>query len=478
MSKQPTRSPQASHDSSPANHGLARLALSAADDQRRRVPKPLGVTDAGPARTVVLPVTDARHHLHIAGATGKGKSTELLHLALADIEAGRGVAVIEPRGDLIRDLLDRMPAEAGQRLVLIDPDETQKPPALNVLDPAGLGGETVAEHLVSTLHRIYQAWWGPRVEDTLRAAAVTLTQRRGSTLADIPLLLTNTRFRQQATRHIKREDPTGIGAFWTSYEKLTPSAAAQQAGPVLSKLRGVVGRRFVADLFGTATSSFDPADILDGGILLARLPKGELGEDCARLVGSLLVASLWQAAIGRSQQPEHTRADATILVDEAQNFLNLPTPLGDALAESRGYHVGWVLAHQHLDQLTPALAKALDANARNKLFFGLSPDDARHLAAHIGPHLDAGDLATLARYQAACRLSIDNRDTTGFTLRTQPPPAVIPDRAEQIRTAARAHGIDRPSRDRARTRRAFATRTPTGPETDPDALDDDLNPSS
>lgn len=445
---------------SAAEAGPARLTLRPANDRRRRTPKPLGITDAGPARQVVLPVVDARHHLHIAGTTGKGKSTELLHLALADIEAGRGVAVIEPRGDLIRDLLDRMPKDAGERLVLIDPDEEAAPAALNVLDPAGLGGETVAEHLVSTLHRIYSSWWGPRVEDTLRAAAYTLTSRPGSTLADIPLLLTNSRFRKEATRRIRREDPTGIGAFWSAYEKLTPSAAAQQAGPVLSKLRAVTARRFVGDLYGTATSSFVPADVLDGGILLARLPKGELGEDSARLVGSLLVASLWQAAIGRSHQPEHTRADGTILIDEAQNFLNLPTPLGDALAESRGYHVGWVLAHQHLDQLTPSLAKALDANARNKLFFGVSPDDARHLVAHVGPHLDAGDLTRLAKFQAACRLSVDNRDTTGFTLRTLPPPPVIEGRADELRAAARAHGIDRATRDRARSRRTFATRAP------------------
>ncbi|ASR36595.1 hypothetical protein BAY61_18095 [Prauserella marina] len=450
--------PKSASDS--AATGPPRLTLRPAGDRRRRTPKPLGITDAGPARRVVLPVVDARHHLHIAGTTGKGKSTELLHLALADIEAGRGIAVIEPRGDLIRDLLDRMPHDAGQRLVLIDPDEEIAPAALNVLDPAGLGGETVAEHLVSTLHRLYSSWWGPRVEDTLRAATYTLTGRPGSTLADIPLLLTNSRFRTEATRRIRREDPTGIGAFWNAYDKLTPSAAAQQAGPVLSKLRAVTVRRFVADLYGTATSSFDPADVLDGGILLARLPKGELGEDSARLVGSLLVASLWQAAIGRSHQPEHTRADATILIDEAQNFLNLPTPLGDALAESRGYHVGWVLAHQHLDQLTPSLARALDANARNKLFFGVSPDDARHLAAHIGPHLNAGDLTRLARYQAACRLSVDNRDTTGFTLRTIAPPPVINGRGDELRAAARAHGIDRATRDRARSRRTFATRAP------------------
>lgn len=444
--------------------GPQRLALFPPGDRRRTTPKVLGVTDAGPTRPVRLQVTDARHHLHVCGATGKGKSTALLHLALADIRAGRGVAVIEPRGDLIRDLLDRMPAEAGDRLVLIDPDETQAPVSLNVLDPTGLGGETVAEQLVSTLHRLYHAWWGPRVEDTLRAAALTLTRRPGATLADIPLLLTHAGFRRTVTAGIRADDPTGIGAFWAAFDRLTPSAAATAIGPVLSKLRAVTTRRFVANLFGTATSSFLPGDVLDGGILLARLPKGELGEDTSRLVGSLLLASLWQAALARAHQPEHARPDANVLVDECHNYLHLPTPLDDALAEARGYHVGFVLAHQHLDQLTTSVRTALAANARNKLFFGVSPEDARQLAPHVGPYLDAEDLHTLAAYQAACRLVVANTDTAGFTLRTQPPPPAIPGRAEHLRAAARRHGLTPAARQQHLTRRRRSTARATAGE--------------
>ncbi|MGW5646214.1 type IV secretory system conjugative DNA transfer family protein [Saccharopolyspora sp. NPDC003752] len=447
------------NDATAAEPTPRRLRLTPPGDRRRGVAKVLGATDAGPELEVLLRIPDARHHLHVIGATGTGKSTALLHLALADIHAGRGCAVIEPRGDLIRDLLERMPAEAGERLVLIDPDETEAPASLNVLNPAGLGGETVADQLVSTLHRLYSAWWGPRVEDTLRAAALTLIPHPDATLADIPVLLTNQHYRRQVTATIRKEDPAGVGAFWTAFDNLTPTAAAATVGPVLSKLRAVTTRRFVADLFGTATSSFLPADVLDGGILLARLPKGELGEDTARLVGSLLVASLWQAAITRSTQPEKARADATILIDEAQNFLHLPTPLDDALAESRGYHVAWILAHQHLDQLTPALRTALDANARNKLFFGLSPEDARHLAPHVAPNLGADDLAHLARFQAAARLTVRNRDTRGFTLRTFPPPTAVEGRAQQLRAAARRHGLSRSVREEITTRRRFTSHT-------------------
>lgn len=449
----------------PDSAGPRRLVLAPPDAPSRRAPKVVGRTDTGPDHPILLQVPDARYHLHVCGATGTGKSTALLNLALGDIHAGRGCAVIEPRGDLIRDLLDRLPASAGDRLVLIDPDETHAPASLNVLDPAGQGGEAVAEYLVSTLHRLYSAWWGPRVEDTLRAACLTLTRQPGATLADIPLLLTNDVFRRQVTAQVRAEDPAGIGAFWHAFDQLTPSAVAAAVGPVLSKLRAVTTRRFVADLFGTATSSFHPADILDGGILLARLPKGELGEDTARLVGSLLVASLWQATLARTQQPEQSRLDATIYVDEAQNFVHLPTPLDDALAEARGYHVGFVLAHQHLDQLTTPLRTALDANARNKLFFGVSPADARHLAPHVGPYLAADDLHHLAAFHAAARLVVGNTDTTGFTLRTLPPPPVIPGRAQAVRAAARRQGLSAQQRHAHTTRRraTATTRTPAAP---------------
>jgi hypothetical protein len=233
------------------------------------------------------------------------------------------------------------------------------------------------------------------------------------TLADVPLLLTNRPFRRRMTARFRRDDPEGLGAFWDGYEALTPAGAALACGPLLSKLRPILGRRFVADLLGSATSSFTMADILDGGILLARLPKGVLGDDACRLVGSLLLAQLWQTALTRAAIPQDDRLDAAAYVDEAHNFLHLPIGLDDALGEARGYHLSFVLAHQHLAQLPKEMAEALHANARNKLFFTVSPDDAKRLAGHVAPYLAAEDLSRLDRFQAACRLVIDQRNTAG-----------------------------------------------------------------
>jgi hypothetical protein len=225
---------------------------------------------------------------------------------------------------------------------------------------------------------------------------------------------------------------------------LTPAGQAQVIGPIMNKLRAVLARRFARDLFGSATSSFSMREVLAGGVLLARLPKGTLGEDTSRLVGALLVARVWQAATARADDP--VRPDVTLYVDECQNFLALPTAIDDVLAEARGYHLSVVLAHQHLAQLPKDLFEAASANARNKVYFCVSPEDARVLARHTEPYLKPYDLCHLDAYQVACRLVVGGRDLHAFTLRTRPLPPAIGGREAEARQCARAHGRSRAER--------------------------------
>jgi hypothetical protein len=187
-------------------------------------------------------------------------------------------------------------------------------------------------------------------------------------------------------------------------------------------------------------------DVLGGGLLLARLPKGSVGEDTARLVGALLVAAVWQAATARADS--QVRPDATLYVDECQNFLALPTGIDDVLAEARGYHLSIVLAHQHLGQLPRDIAEAASANARNKIYFCCSPEDARVLGRHTEPYLKAYDLCHLDAHQVACRLVVAGKDLHAFTLRTRPLPAAVAGRADQARKYARENA----GRSRAKRR--------------------------
>src|SRR5262249_55616305 len=254
--------------------------------------KVLGDADTGPHRPIALSVPDARHHLHVLGATGTGKSTLLAHLILQDITARRGVVVIDPKGDLILDLLHRIPAPAAAappppkgppplplppplpppaagRVVLFAPDAPNlPPPRFNILDgPPDL----VADHVVGIFRRIYTNWWGPRTDDVLRAAILTHpTNPTGPAhLGAIPDLLTNPAFRRRTTTplHHNHADRT-LAGFWTWYDTLTEPARAQVTGPVLNKLRAFLLRPFIRDTIATTPTTLNMPKILDGGICL------------------------------------------------------------------------------------------------------------------------------------------------------------------------------------------------------------------
>jgi energy-coupling factor transporter ATP-binding protein EcfA2 len=377
--------------------------------------KTLGRAQVG-GHAVAVPVVDTRAHLHVLGSTGSGKTTFLCHLILADIHAGRGVVVIDPKGDLAADLLDRLPRSVADRLVLIDPDQ----PGGATLNPlAGDDHDLVVDNIVSIFSKIFQRHWGPRIDDVLRVACLTLMRRTSATLTLVPPLLNDKQFRAAFT--VDLDDPDGLRGFWEWYETTPPPLRAQIIGPVLARLRAFLLRDFVRRTLGTARSSFDMGAVLDGGVLIARLPKGQLGEETAKLMGSFVFASVWQAATARSRTGERARKDAAIYIDEAHNVLNLAGSVGDMLAEARGYHLSLTLAHQNLTQLPRDTQLAISANARNKLYFTCSPEDAHQLARHTLPELDEHDLSHLDAYTAAARLVVNNRETPAFTLTTRPP---------------------------------------------------------
>lgn len=378
----------------------------------------------GRGRAVGVHVADARHHLHVLGATGAGKSTLLVQMILADVRAHRGVLVIDPKGDLITDIHARLPADARDRLVLLDPDQPGPPPCLNPLAaprPAdgGRAGDLAVENLVSIFRRVFAAFWGPRTDDVFRAACLTLrAQPRLTSLADVPVLLTDPAVRARAQRAVT--DPLLVG-FWAWYDALTPPGQAQVIAPLMNKLRAVLLRPFAADTL-TGPRTLHLPRILDGGIGLVRLPKGRLGDDTTRLIGSLVLADAWAATTARIARPPELRRDAAVVIDEAQNFLNLPYGVDEMLAEARGFRVSFTLAHQHLAQLPRELREAVSTNARNKIYFTVGPDDAATLARHTHPTLDAHDLAHLGAFHAAARLVVHGADTPAFTFTTRPLP--------------------------------------------------------
>jgi hypothetical protein len=406
--------------------------------------RPLGTSDAGAPRPVGLAVPDARHHLRIVGPTGTGKTTLIAGQILADAAEGRGVVFIDPKGDAVLDVIARLPEASASKVVLFDPgDVRHAPPCLNVLQGDGSGTDTdmIVDNVTGIFRRIFAGFWGPRTDDIFRAACLTLlgSVPPGSglvTLADIPPLLGDDAVRKRLTAGVRDQV---LRDFWGWYEEMSPASRAAAVGPLMNKLRAFLLRRFAHAAIAAGPSTFDMARVLDGGgLCLARLPKGILGEETAQLVGSFIVARTWQAAARRARLPEHARADAGLYMDEAQNFLNLPYPLEDMLAEARAYRLAVTMAHQNLAQLPPDLRQGISANARSQVIFSVSPEDAADLERHTVPVLGAHDLSHLDAYQAAARLVAGSAETPAFTFRTRPLPPPIPGRARLVRKAARA----------------------------------------
>ena len=383
----------------------------------------IGVADQAGER-LGISIGDALYHTVLLGPTGAGKSTALAHLALADIHAGRGVLLIDPKTDLVADILARIPASRTRDVVVIDPTSS-RPVGINPLARAqttrsGASPELVADTVLATFKGVFAESWGVRVEQVLSAALVTLARTPGATLVDLPLVLTNPAYRQRLIA-ASGADPLGTGQFWAAYEALSEAQRQQWVGPVLTRLQPFLIRPHLRATLGQAAPSFDLEEVFTRRrIVLVSLNKGVLGAESARLLGSLLVGQLWPLILARAAVEPSRRHVVSVFIDEVQDYLSLPGSLADALAQARSLGAAFHLAHQYRGQLPTALKAGIDANARNKIIFSLSAADAAELARQaIG--LEAADFQLLPRFGVYARTLHHGRENPWCQATTLPP---------------------------------------------------------
>ena len=394
----------------------------------------------GEAGLVRLPIADAVYHTHLLGPTGVGKSTVLLSLALADAAEGRGLLLLDPKGDLATDFVARLPQERAGDVVVLDPTNPC-PVGFNPLAGPPELAVVTAEAVLGVLAELFRDSWGIRTADVLSAALLTLARIPQATLVWLVPLLTNPAFRRRVLA-LAPPDPLGTDVFWQGYEAKPVRTQAVEVAPVLNKLRQLMLRPGLRAMLGQAQPRFGLTDLLERRrIVVVNLNQGLLGAGAARLLGTLLISQLWQHLLARQAEPAQRRQIVSVYIDEVQAFLaGLPGSLADALAQARSLGAAFHLAHQYRGQLSAEMMQAVETNTRSKVYFALSATDAA-AAARLAPELEAADFQLLAQYQAYATVMHHGHRSGWFSLATRPAPPAVRDPALLYAASHARYGI-------------------------------------
>ena len=390
-----------------------------------------------PGRRLSIPAHDALEHTVLLGPTGSGKSTVMEHLILADIEAGRSVLVIDPKADLITDILERIPDKRKDDVVVIDPSDPS-PVGFNPL-AYSKNPSLTTDSILAVLQELFSQNWGIRSADILAGAILTLCRVKGATLLWLPYLLTDENFRKKITSGL--DDPIALSPFWEHYETLRDSERRTEIAPVLNKLRQISYRPYLRNVLGQSAPRFSLSDLFfKRKIVLVPLNKGLIGAESARLLGSLNVGLTWTLALSRSEIPQEKRHMVSVYVDELQDYLALPTSFSDALAQARGLGVAYTVAHQYRGQLPQDIRAGIDANCRNKIIFGLTGEDAKAMSQQA-PELEPLDFMTLPRYQIYTYFHSGGKSTGWISGVTHPPSPALRTAAELKAESMKRYGV-------------------------------------
>lgn len=395
----------------------------------------------GTGNDVRLSTVDRLRHVWVAGPTGTGKTTLLGNMILHDINAGHGVVVVDASTALVTRILDRIPDSRADDVVVLDATATNHIVGLNPLQAGP--PEQAASFVFHVLHSIYAKSWGPRTADILRAGLLTLAHTTAAngqafTLVEMPELLTNSGFRRTVTTQPLSPH---IGSFWRWYESLSEPGRLNAIGPVLNKLRAFTLSTPLRLMLGQSPGINITDALTHNRIVLVPLDKGLLGSESATLIGSLVTASVWQAALGRTTIREDKRKPCWLYLDEFQDVVRLPIDIGDMLAQARNLGLGLTLAHQFLGQLSKEMQASVLGTARTHVVFQLGVDDAEKLAKSFTP-LTADDLRHLGVFEIAVRPSIGGATLTPVTGTTYPLPEPTTDGDALAKASRQRYGIE------------------------------------
>ncbi len=336
-------------------------------------------TDIRSKRPVALSSEGRRQGTYILGINGTGKSNLILDIALQDIAAGDGLCLMDPHGDLIEAVLERVPPGRVDDVILFDPSDIDFPFGLNMFECSDTSNPRVVDRVCSevilTFKKLFVDFWGPRMEDLIRHAVLTLMATPECTMLDMLPLLTDARARD---RYVSRTQDPVLRHYWEQGFPDNKRTQSEWISSTLNKIGRFLTNPVIRNIVAQPKSSFDIREVMDSGkVLLVNLSKGKLGEDNAALLGSVLVGKILIAALSRSEMRFEERRPFHLIVDEYHSFATESFPT--LQAEVRKFAIDTIVAHQYRDQLDQ-LNRGSTLSVGNFIIFRITGTDAREIA--------------------------------------------------------------------------------------------------
>jgi Cdc6-like AAA superfamily ATPase len=354
---------------------------------------------------------DRLFHTYITGQTGTGKTTLLENMILQDIKFNKGLCLLDPHGDIVARIKDKIPLHRQKDLIYMDIADINQPYGYNPLKKVAYEKRSlIASSIIDVFRKLWSdsKGWGVKLEHILRFTLLALLDMPKANLSDISKMLNDKSFRQNTIKYVVNED---VRAFWnTEFPRYTHNDTL----PVLNKIGALLAYPAIKRVITENNEGISLRRVMDDQkILLVNLSKGAIGNDVSQILGSLLLTSLSSAAFSRITIKEPSRIPFFIYLDEFQNFLTLS--LINMLSELRKFKVGMVMAHQYMKQIEPEILNAVLGNVGTYIAFRIDISDATVMAKKMFPVFEVSDFISLPNYHIYLSIMIDGVPSRPFS---------------------------------------------------------------
>lgn len=376
----------------------------------------VGVNDhGGELQEIGMTLAQRQKHTYVIGKTGTGKTTLLKASIYQDMLSGKGLAVLDPHGDMFRELLAIVPEHRRKDVIVFDPSDRAYPLGLNLLDP-GVEFEDEddqREWVTSTVLSIFERLadenqWGPRMEHILRSTTMTALYVPNASLFTIQRLLTDKKYQREIAKTLK--DPV-LKQFWDKEFKLLGSMQMSTVtAPLTHRLGHFITTKMSRHILLQEKSTLRIADIMnESKILLVNLSKGDVGEDQSFFFGTIITAFIWMAAYQRTKISEQERRDFFLYVDEFQNFAT--KQFTDITSEGRKFHISLIASHQNIAQIEDkSILKIVAGNSHTLICLKANPEDEAFILPYMEPTVQKGDIVNLTPYHFFMKTTADESE--------------------------------------------------------------------